>query len=218
MRQPVCRCRYAFPPIWSALEWVLLIAVRCQPLASRICRTFRPASLGPDAAADPGGRDFGEGDARDTGHGAVRVGSLSASASCKIGWLKTAGGLRATGGLPFFLAEGPEERAYSPPASGRWYCLTEPCALRGGLWLLREPLDDATARRRCCHHPRSRSPVMGGKTPPHTVTVCLHKPATGSFAAVMDASLSGGAPIFFLRKRSKNSRAQAAPLRPLLPI
>ncbi len=35
-------------------------------------------------------------------------------------------------GAPFSLPALCEERTYSPPASGRWYCLRQSCALRGG--------------------------------------------------------------------------------------
>ena len=34
-------------------------------------------------------------------------------------------------GAPFSLPALCEERTYSPPASGRWYCLRQSCALRG---------------------------------------------------------------------------------------
>ena len=34
-------------------------------------------------------------------------------------------------GAPFSLLALCEERTYSPPASGRWYCLRQSCALQG---------------------------------------------------------------------------------------
>ncbi|WP_419035799.1 hypothetical protein [Dysosmobacter sp.] len=49
----------------------------------------------------------------------------------------------------------------------------------------------------CCHRPRSRFGDGMAKCHP-TQPACLRKPATGSFAAGMGASLGWGAPIFFL--------------------
>ena len=36
-------------------------------------------------------------------------------------------------GAPFSLSALCEERTYSPPASGRWYCLRQSCDLRGSV-------------------------------------------------------------------------------------
>ena len=38
--QPVCCCKYLFPPIWSALECVLIIPFKLQPFSFNILRTF----------------------------------------------------------------------------------------------------------------------------------------------------------------------------------
>ena len=38
---------------------------------------------------------------------------------------------------------------------GRWYCLRQPCALRGGCGFCGSLMDNATSLRRCCHCPRS---------------------------------------------------------------
>ena len=38
---------------------------------------------------------------------------------------------------------------------GRWYCLRQPCALRGGCGSCGSLMDNATSLRRCCHCPRS---------------------------------------------------------------
>ena len=38
---------------------------------------------------------------------------------------------------------------------GRWYCLRQPCALRGGCGFCGSLMDNATSRRCCCHCPRS---------------------------------------------------------------
>ena len=79
-----------------------------------------------------------------------------------------AGASRFAGALCFFR---PERRTYSPPASGRWYGLRPPCALRGGLRFLRKAPADASRHRR--RNRRSHSRV---------IACCLRKPATGSFS------------------------------------
>ena len=38
---------------------------------------------------------------------------------------------------------------------GRWYCLRQPCALRGGCGSCGSLMDNATSLRSCCHCPRS---------------------------------------------------------------
>ena len=38
---------------------------------------------------------------------------------------------------------------------GRWYCLRQPCALRGECGFCGGLMDNATTLRRCCHCPRS---------------------------------------------------------------
>jgi len=38
---------------------------------------------------------------------------------------------------------------------GRWYCLRQPCALRGGCGSCGSLMDNATPSQRCCHCPRS---------------------------------------------------------------
>ena len=49
---------------------------------------------------------------------------------------------------------------------GRWYCLRQSCALRGGCGSCGSLMDNATSRRCCCHCPRSCQPVL---TTPNTV-------------------------------------------------
>ena len=49
-------------------------------------------------------------------------------ADVKKYWIERMGASGNRGSL-LFPCEG---RTYSPPASGRWYCLRQPCALRGG--------------------------------------------------------------------------------------
>lgn len=43
---------------------------------------------------------------------------------------------------------------------GRWYCLRQPCALRGGCGFCGSLMDNATSWRRCCHCPRSWQSVL----------------------------------------------------------
>ena len=92
---------------------------------------------------------------------------------------------------------------------GRWYCLRQPCALRGGCGFCGSLMDNATSRRCCCHCPRRRLNVllhMHNKgmaiCHPHSAA-CLRKSATGSFIADMGSFTP---PIFFLRKRNKKPK------------
>ena len=43
---------------------------------------------------------------------------------------------------------------------GRWYCLRQPCALRGGCGFCGSLMDNATPLRSCCHCPRSCQSVL----------------------------------------------------------
>ena len=43
---------------------------------------------------------------------------------------------------------------------GRWYCLRQSCALRGGCGSCGSLMDNATSRRCCCHCPRSWQSVL----------------------------------------------------------
>ena len=43
---------------------------------------------------------------------------------------------------------------------GRWYCLRQPCALRGGCGSCGSLMDNATPRLCCCHCPRRRLLVL----------------------------------------------------------
>ena len=49
---------------------------------------------------------------------------------------------------------------------GRWYCLRQSCALRGGCGSCGSLMDNATALRICCHCPRSRCAAIAS---PNTV-------------------------------------------------
>ena len=119
----------------------------------------------PDTAADLGGRDLRKGPAADGGDGLKRLGNVS-SWACKLNAQSRSVPVRRD--VPFFYPEG---RTYSPPASGRWYGLRPPCALRGGLRFLRKAPADASRHRR-----RNR------RLHSHVLACCLRKPATGSFS------------------------------------
>ena len=43
---------------------------------------------------------------------------------------------------------------------GRWYCLRQACAMRGGCGFCGSLMDNATPRRCCCHCPRRRLYVL----------------------------------------------------------
>ncbi len=43
---------------------------------------------------------------------------------------------------------------------GGWYCLRQPCALRGGCSFCGSLMDNATSPRSCCHCPRRRLYVL----------------------------------------------------------
>lgn len=84
------------------------------------------AAQGPDEKAHSRGRSFGKGSAADDEHEFGRVGNIS-SRTYKLSTQSRSVLVRR--GAPLFRPEG---RTYSPPASGRWYCLRQSCALRGG--------------------------------------------------------------------------------------
>ena len=54
--------------------------------------------------------------------------------------------------VPFFLSR--RAHLLTTP-KGRWYCLRQPCALRGGCGSCGSRMDNATSRLCCCHCPRS---------------------------------------------------------------
>ena len=87
---------------------------------------------------------------------------------------------------------------------GRWYCLRQLCALRGGCGFCGSLMDNATTRLCCCHcavcfDSSSKQLFPFWKQ----LAACLRKSATGSFVAAMGIA-SSATPIFFLRKRNKN--------------
>lgn len=73
------------------------------------------------------------------------------------------GGLREAGGLLLFS---PVRAHLLTTQKGRWYCLRQPCALRGGCGFCGSLMDNATSLRSCCHCPRSWQSVL---TTPNTV-------------------------------------------------
>ena len=92
---------------------------------------------------------------------------------------------------------------------GRWYCLRQPCTLRGGCGFCGSLMDNATTLRRCCHCPRSyrrhtRFCVceQGYKLYP-TLRQLPVKNINLMFFTAMGIA-SPATPIFFLRKRNKN--------------
>ena len=76
------------------------------------------------------------------------------------------GGLREAGGLLLFS---PVRAHLLTTQKGRWYCLRQPCALRGGCGSCGSLMDNATILRACCHCPRSWWSVL----PPIKNTVAL---------------------------------------------
>ena len=92
---------------------------------------------------------------------------------------------------------------------GRWYCLRQPCALRGGCGSCGSLMDNAPALRRCCHCPRSRCAAIAL---PNTVastnsippTARINLPPAALFA-VMTVSLADGH-FLFAKKKQKQER------------
>ena len=92
---------------------------------------------------------------------------------------------------------------------GRWYCLRQSCALRGGCGFCGSLMDNATPRRCCCHCPRSYRKhtrfcvcEQGYKLYP-TLRQLPVKNINLMFFTAMGIA-SSATPIFFLRKRNKN--------------
>ena len=89
---------------------------------------------------------------------------------------------------------------------GRWYCLRQPCVLRGGCGFCGSLMDNATALRRCCHCPRSRCAAV---TSPNTVastdsippTACINLPPADLFAVMTVSSADGH--FLFAKKKQK---------------
>lgn len=59
--------------------------------------------------------------------------------------------------VPFLLSR--RAHLFTTP-KGRWYCLRQPCALRGGCGFCGSLMDNATSLWSCCHCPRRRLLVL----------------------------------------------------------
>ena len=118
-------------------------------------------------------------------------------------------GVRETGRPVSFVPKG---ALTHHPRSGRWYCLRQPCALRGGCGSCGSLMDNATPLRHCCHCPRSYRKhtrfcvcEQGYNLYP-TLRRLPAKICHRQFFAVMGIALA--TPIFFLRKRNKNRKRE----------
>ena len=94
---------------------------------------------------------------------------------------------------------------------GRWYCLRQPCALRGGCGFCGSLMDNATSLRSCCHCPRSYRKhtrfcvcEQGYNLYP-TLRQLPVKNINLMFFTAMGIA-SSATPIFFLRKRNKKPK------------
>ena len=124
----------------------------------------------------------------------------------------TQGSVNVTGSsarveLPFKIPKG---RTYSPPACGWWYCLRQPCALRGGCGV-RGRLQPMPPCLRACRSSAARLTHIShadsdqhGKYAAGMILMPVNrvgKPATGSFAGVW---MPAGIQSLLFRKRSRN--------------
>ena len=117
-------------------------------------------------------------------------------------------GVRETGRPVSFVPKG---ALTHHPRSGRWYCLRQPCALRGGCGSCGSLVANASSRLCCCHWPRSRlfcfvcKMMVWVKVTQTTHAVCLRKSATGSFVAVMGIACRN-THFLFAKKKQKRER------------
>ena len=106
---------------------------------------------------------------------------------------------------------------------GRWYCLRQPCALRGGCGFCGSLMDNATALRRCCHCPRSYRKhtrfcvCEQGYSLYPTLRQLPVKNINLMFFTAMGIAFSA-IPIFFLRKRNKNENERTVRTNGDLPL
>ena len=128
--------------------------------------------------------------------------------------------------VPFLLSR--RAHLFTTP-KGRWYCLRQPCALRGGfgfrsnLLLLEALMDNATSQLCCCHCPRSYRKhtrycvcERGYKLYP-TLRQLPVKNINLMFFTAMGIA-SSATPIFFLRKRNKNKNERTVRTNGDLPL
>ena len=105
---------------------------------------------------------------------------------------------------------------------GRWYCLRQPCALRGGCGSCGSLMSNATSHLCCCHWPRSRLYVLlhhqnscfrfGNNSPP----ACENLPP--AVLSQLRVSLLLRHPFSFLRKRNKNKGERTVRMNGDLPL
>ena len=95
---------------------------------------------------------------------------------------------------------------------GRWYCLRQPCALRGGCGSCGSLMDNATTLRRCCHCPRSyRKPTRfcvceQGYSLYPTLRQLPVKNINLMFFTAMGIASSATPIFFFAKKKQKQER------------
>ena len=116
-------------------------------------------------------------------------------------------GVRETGRPVSFVPKG---ALTHHPRSGRWYCLRQPCALRGGCGSCGSLMSNATPLLSCCHWPRRRLNCFALSSKPlfplwKQLAACPHKPATGSFICGYDPKLDFGS-FSLLRKRNRKRK------------
>ena len=153
-----------------------------------------------NAQTHSGGCNSGNGAAGGADDGAVCAGGLS-DAEAAAARLNSLEGLRETGGPPFFLPKG---ALTHHPEGAVVLAVGKPCALRGGLRLLRQPPDNATT-------PAGAAVIVCaiGQIPslqPTLFSNRLRKPATGSFAAEMDRR--SARPFSLLQKRNRKKKTR----------
>ena len=95
---------------------------------------------------------------------------------------------------------------------GRWYCLRQTCALRGGCGSCGSLMDNATSRLCCCHCPRRRLFVLlhhqnscfrfGNNSPP----ACENLPP--AVLSQLWVSLLRRHPFSFCEKETKSRRTK----------
>ena len=127
-------------------------------------------------------------------------------------------GVRETGRPVSFVPKG---ALTHHPRSGRWYCLRQPCALRGGCGSCGSLMANATPLQRCCHWPRSRLIVsLHSKTVVSVLETTRRLPVKNinlMFFTAMGIAFSA-IPIFFLRKRNKNENERTVRTNGDLPL
>ena len=138
-----------------------------------------------NAQTHSGGCNSGKGAAGSADDGAVCAGGLS-DAEAAAARLNSAGRSPGNWGPPSFFSR--KGALTHHPEGAVVLAVGKPCALRGGLRLLRQPPDNATALANAA------------------VIACLRKPATGSFDAEMDGR--SARPFSLLRKRNRKKKTR----------